>query len=153
LYKNKSCEIKKLNKFKEGTIPKTKLAKDSKEKFPLCVQSALDKKAKKMVVLKVAEISSFADYFLICHGDSSRQVQGIARNIEERLKKTGFAPLGIEGFQEGNWVLMDYGDVIIHIFQKPVREFYDLERLWVDAPRLDVDEEKPITTLLDWWGS
>jgi ribosome-associated protein len=106
-----------------------------------------------LVVLKVAEISSFADYFLICHGDSSRQVQGIASNIEEKLKKTGFVPLGIEGYQEGSWVLMDYGDVIIHIFQKPIREFYDLERLWVDAPRLDVDEEKPITTLLDWWGS
>ena len=152
MYRNKSCEIKKLNKLKEGTIPKTKLAKDSKEKFPLCVQSALDKKAKNLVVLKVAEISSFADYFLICHGDSSRQVQGIARNIEEKLKKTGFVPLGIEGYQEGSWVLMDYGDVIIHIFQKPVREFYDLERLWVDAPRLDVDEKKAFATLLDWWG-
>ena len=102
-----------------------------------------------MVALKVSEISSFTDYFLICHGDSTRQVRGIARQIEEKMKKTGFAPLGIEGYQEGNWVLMDYGDIIIHIFQKPVREFYDLERLWVDAPRIEIDEEKTIKKFME----
>jgi ribosome-associated protein len=148
-----SVKVKQVTKSKEGTLPPKKTATAPHEKFPFCVHRALDKNAKTPVILKVAELSSFADYFLICHGDSRRQVQGIARNIEEKLKKAGFTPLGLEGLQEGNWVLMDYGDVIIHIFQKSVREFYDLERLWVDAPRLDVDEEKPLAALLDQWGS
>jgi ribosome-associated protein len=119
----------------------------------LCVKIALDKKAKDLVILKVSELSSFADYFLICHGDSHRQVQGIAREIEEKMKKAGFLPLGIEGYREGNWILMDYDDIIIHIFQKPVREFYDLERLWAYAPRLEVNEKTTSKKLNEWWSS
>lgn len=67
------------------------------------------------------------------------------------MKSAGFIPLGIEGLQEGNWVLMDYGNIIIHIFQKPVREFYDLERLWTDAPRIELDGRNPLEKLLEWW--
>ena len=102
------------------------------------------------MALKVTKLSSFADYFLICHGDSNRQVRGVARHIEEKMKNAGFLPLGIEGLKEGNWILMDYGNIIIHIFQKPIREFYDLERLWTDAPRIDLDEKNPLEKLLDW---
>lgn len=109
----------------------------------------MDKKAKDLVILKVTQFSSFADYFLICHGDSSRQVRGIARHIEEKMKEAGFNPLGIEGYTEGNWVLMDYADIIVHIFQRPIREFYDLERLWIEAPRVEVDEKKSLKRILE----
>ncbi|MCX8011694.1 MAG: ribosome silencing factor [Desulfobacterota bacterium] len=139
--------------LKEKKIYRKKLTQDPKKKFSLCVISALDKKAKDLVVLRVTELSSFADYFLICHGDSHRQVQGIANAIEERMKKAGFIPLGIEGYREGNWILMDYGDIILHIFKKQVREFYDLERLWIDAPRLEINEKTTSKKLNDWWNS
>ena len=82
-------------------------------------------------------VSSLADYFIICSGKSSRQVQGIADNLERGLKNRGIKPLGSEGRQEGHWVLMDYADVIIHIFYEPVRSFYDLESLWSEASIVD----------------
>lgn len=89
----------------------------------------------------MAQFSSFTDYFVICDGQSSRQVKAIARHIKEKAGEAGFEPLGIEGYTEGQWVLLDYGEIVIHIFHKPIREFYDLERLWVDAPRIAIDEE------------
>jgi len=79
-------------------------------------------------------MTSFTDYFLLCGGKSDRQVQAIAQGIEEALKKKGIRPLGQEGMTEGKWVLMDYEDVVVHIFLEPVRAFYDLEGLWIDAP-------------------
>ncbi len=110
---------------------------DSKEKAVLLAREASRFMAGDLVVLDVSGFSSFADYFIICTGKSSRQVQGISDNLENSLKDAGIRPLGIEGKREGHWVLMDYGDVIIHIFYEPVRHFYDLESLWADAPRLD----------------
>ncbi|MFZ2447101.1 MAG: ribosome silencing factor [Syntrophobacteraceae bacterium] len=97
-------------------------------------------KALDLVLLDVSRFSSFADYFIICGGKSSRQVQGIAENVESTLRDRGIRPLGVEGKKEGHWVLMDYGDVILHIFYEPVRLFYDLESLWSDASRLDWEE-------------
>jgi ribosome-associated protein len=82
-------------------------------------------------------ISSFTDYFILCSGKSDRQVQGIARSIETEMKKEGISPIGIEGFSEGKWILLDYADVVVHVFYNPIREFYDLERLWSDAPRIE----------------
>lgn len=96
-------------------------------------------KARDIVILNVAGLSSFADYFLICSARSSRQVQGIADNLETALRRLGIRPLGVEGRTEGHWVLMDFGDVIIHVFYDPVRHFYDLESLWSDAERIDWD--------------
>lgn len=90
-----------------------------------------------LVLLDIGRHSSFADYFIICSGKSSRQVQGIADNVEAGLRDRGLKPLGVEGRQEGHWVLMDYGDIILHIFYEPVRYLYDLESLWSDASRLD----------------
>ena len=139
-------------KSKEKDIPKRKAGKDSKEKFRCCIKAALDKKAEDLVILKVAQFSSFTDYFLICHGQSIRQVKGIARHIEEKAGETGFEPLGIEGYTEGNWVLMDYNDIVIHVFHKPIREFYDLERLWIEAPRIEIDEENPLKVSLEKSG-
>jgi ribosome-associated protein len=114
---------------------------DGKDKALLCVQQALDHKAQDLVLLDVREISSFADYFLICSGRSSRQVQGIADRLEETLRDLGIRTLGVEGRREGHWVLMDYGDVIVHIFYGPIRDVYDLESLWSDARRVDLPAE------------
>jgi ribosome-associated protein len=98
----------------------------------------LDRKAIGLVILEVKDLSSFTDYFLICSGNSDRQVQAIASHLEENLGKEGILPLGIEGKREGRWILMDYGDVVVHIFFHPVREFYDLERLWSEAARVEL---------------
>jgi len=110
----------------------------SKEKALLCAQAALDHKAIDLAILEVKKLSSFADYFVISSGSSDRQVQAISSHIEEKLGKQGLHPLGIEGKREGRWFLLDYGDVIIHIFYHPIREFYDLERLWSDAPKVEM---------------
>jgi len=105
-----------------------------------CVRAALDHKAYDLVVLETGRISSIGDYFVICSGRSDTQVQAIADAIDGALRGQGERPLSIEGMQRGQWVLMDYGDVVVHIFYVPVREFYDLERLWVRAPRVELPE-------------
>jgi ribosome-associated protein len=110
----------------------------SKEKAFLCARALLDRKAIDLVILEVKDFSSFTDYFLICSGNSDRQVQAIASYLEEKLGKEGLHPLGIEGKRDGRWVLLDYGDAVIHVFYHPVREFYDLERLWSEAPRIEL---------------
>lgn len=110
----------------------------SKEKALLCAQAALDHKAIDLVVLEVRNLSSFTDYFVITSGNSDRQVQAIASHIEEKLDQQGIHPLGVEGKQIGTWILLDYGDVVVHVFYNPMREFYDLERLWSDAPRMEI---------------
>jgi ribosome-associated protein len=110
----------------------------SKEKAFLCARALLERKAIDPVILEVANLSSFTDYFLICSGNSDRQVQAIASHIEEKMSKQGIRPLGLEGKREGRWILLDYGDVIVHVFYQPAREFYDLERLWSEAPRVEL---------------
>lgn len=117
-------------------------ATSSREKSLHCVRVALEKKAFDLVLLDVQNVSSLAAYFLLCSGRSDRQVQAIARSIEEDLKKMGIRPLGIEGFERGKWILMDYDDVVVHVFLDPIRKFYDLEGLWLDAPRVDRVEQK-----------
>jgi ribosome-associated protein len=111
--------------------------KDSKEKSLFCAKAALEKKAFNVTILELKKASSLTDYFLICSGRSDRQVQAIAESIEEKMSEKGTRPLGEEGMREGRWVLMDYDDVVIHIFYDPVRRHYDLEGLWIEAPRID----------------
>ena len=118
----------------------------SKERAVLCAREALRFQGLDLVLLDVSRFSSFADYFIICSGKSSRQVQGIADNLETELKARGLRPIGTEGNREGHWVLMDYGDVIIHIFYEPVRYFYDLESLWSDAPKVEWEREPNLIT-------
>ncbi len=118
------------------------MVKRENQKFNLCVEAALKKKALDLTILDIEETSSFANYFIICSGSSNRQVQAIASSIEHDLKKKRIYPLGIEGFAEGNWILLDYDDIIIHVFYEKIREFYELERLWADAPRVELDVEK-----------
>jgi ribosome-associated protein len=122
---------------------------DGKERLLLCINASLKRKAKNLTILNVKEVSAFADYFIICSGTSDRQVQSIAASIRENLTECGIIPLGIEGESLGKWVLMDYEDVIIHVFYDPIREFYDIERLWPDAPRMDVRDEVLEMTVLD----
>ncbi|MFN8542598.1 MAG: ribosome silencing factor [Candidatus Binatia bacterium] len=105
-----------------------------------CTRAALDRKAYDLVVLETGRISSVADYFVICSGRSDTQVQAIADGIEDHLRKEGVRPLAVEGRQRGQWVLLDFGDVVVHVFYVPVREFYDLERLWARAPRVELPE-------------
>jgi ribosome-associated protein len=100
---------------------------------------ALDsKKASDIVVLDIAEIATFTRYFLICSGESSRQIQAIADEVEMKLKEKGVRANHIEGYTHAEWVLMDYMDIVVHIFSRRAREYYDLERLWRDGKRLDV---------------
>lgn len=113
---------------------------DSRETALLCVRFALEKKAYDLVVLEVGELTSLADYFVICTGRSDTQVQAIAQSVDENLGRMGRHPLSREGQAIGHWVLLDYGDVIVHVFYEPVREYYDLERLWGHAPRLPLPE-------------
>jgi ribosome-associated protein len=113
----------------------------SRQRALLCINASLEKKAKDLIILKVQELSAFADYFIIVSGTSDRQVRAIATAIQENLKKAQILPLGIEGEAAGQWILMDYNDVIIHIFLDTVRTFYDLERLWSEAPRMTVPDE------------
>jgi len=102
----------------------------------LYIKAVLGRKAMNVVALDVAELTSYADVFIICSGRSNRQVSAIAEYIQTDLKKHLIKPLSVEGTKDGHWVLLDYGHVIIHVFYEPVREFYDLEGLWVDARRI-----------------
>lgn len=108
----------------------------------IIARAALDKKAEDLVILDVRGISSFADYFVVMSGRSTRHVQGLAQAIDQELRHKKVSSETTEGYNEGRWVLLDYNDVIIHIFYSETRSFYDLEKLWHDAPRVEVAEEQ-----------
>lgn len=110
------------------------------ERALACTRSALDKKAYDLVVLDTAKLSSIGDYFVICSGRSDTQVQAIADGVCKHLESLGVKPLAVEGREHGQWVLVDFGDVIVHVFYVPVRSFYDLERLWAKAPHVELPE-------------
>ena len=99
-----------------------------------------ERKAINPILFKVDELTSITDYFLIVSGSSSRQVQAICRHLRRGLRDRGVKPLGVEGEREGQWILMDYGDLVIHCFYEPIRDYYDLEGLWIDAPRVGIEE-------------
>jgi ribosome-associated protein len=104
------------------------------------MEAALDKKALEPVLLDVSEQSTYTDYILVLSGRSDRHVQAVADAVAEVLKKQrGLTPLGVEGNRDGQWALLDFGDLVVHVFYHPVRDFYDLEGLWIDAPRVPVD--------------
>ena len=113
---------------------------DKENQLSEAIEAALDKKAQDAVVIELGEICSFTDYFLICTGTSTRHNQSIADSIEETLKRQGVRPLHIEGHSEGEWILLDYVDFVVHIFSARSREFYDLERLWRAGKRRDAQE-------------
>jgi ribosome-associated protein len=113
---------------------------NSFERALLCARYALDKKSYDLELLDVSKLTTVADYFLICTGRSDTQVRAIAQHLEESLATDGVRPQAIEGYPRGQWVLMDYGDVVNHIFYHPIRGFYDLEGLWRRAARVRLPE-------------
>ena len=113
----------------------------SSELAALISDEVLKNKGERVIILDVRGLSSVTDYIIIAHGYSVRHVQGMAENIQRDLKKMGIIPYGVEGEREGNWILLDYGDVILHLFLEPLREFYDLEGLWSEAPRRIVEDK------------
>ena len=122
-----------------------KLKKEHQEKSGLelarlCASSALDAKAEDLVILDVRGLASFTDYFVIMSGRSSRHVQGLAETLEAAMRSKRISTAKAEGIKDGMWVLLDFGDVVVHIFYHEQRSFYDLEGLWHDAPRVKIDE-------------
>jgi ribosome-associated protein len=115
------------------------IAVDTLTRVRDAVAAAEDRKAVELRVLHLEKVSDFTDYFLICSGTSERQVQAIADAVQERMREERVRPLHVEGYNRGQWVLLDYGDFVVHIFQEEPRRFYSLERLWGDAP--DVTNE------------
>lgn len=100
------------------------------------VEAALEKKAERPVILDLRELGSITDYFIVCHGRNTRQVKAIADRIEEVLKALGVTPNHIEGYDAAEWILMDFYDFVVHVFTDETRNYYSLEKLWSDAPRL-----------------
>jgi ribosome-associated protein len=114
----------------------------SKDRAILCAAYALEKKAYNVRLLEVKGLSSLTDYLLIASGRSDRQVQAVAEAVRLGLKTNHeTAPLAIEGMKEGRWILLDYGDVMVHVFQEPTRDFYDLDGLWSEAAEISIPAE------------
>lgn len=111
---------------------------DSKQKALIISNSALEKKAENVVILDMQKVSTFCDYFVITSASSFKKTRAIADHIEESLSKKRLRPHHIEGREDGRWILLDYGSVVVHIFYDETRGFYDLERLWGDAQRMDL---------------
>lgn len=125
----------------EIATPATKYD-DLDEGLKLAIRAAADKKALNIVGLDLRDIASFTEHFIIATGTNQRQVQAIADEIGERLKKeNGLRAVRVEGYRTGEWVLLDYGDFVFHIFNETAREFYDLERLWRDARKIEIPSD------------
>jgi len=117
----------------------------SKKKSQLIVEAALDKKADSVVILDMKKVFPICDYFVIASANSTRQAKAIAENIQEKLSKNKAKCMHVEGFREGRWVLLDYSDVVVHVFLAEIRDLYNLERLWGDAPK-KVFDPGPLAT-------
>lgn len=108
------------------------------EKAFAALTAAADKKGENLKLLDLRELTSLADYFIIVSALTDRQVLAIARNIEDQMREKGYRPLHVEGLTNGRWVVLDYGDLVVHVFQDAIRDFYDLDGLWAHAPRIPV---------------
>ena len=114
--------------------------KQSKEMARLAYQAMEDKKARNIRIIDISKISVLADYFLIASGSNKNQVQAMVDNVQEELHKAGFVPKQVEGYNSANWILLDYGDIIIHVFDEENRLFYDLERIWRDGSVITAED-------------
>lgn len=112
---------------------------DTAQRVREAVSAADDRQAVGLKVLHLQKVSDFTDYFLICSGTSERQVQAIADAVQERLRNNRVRPLHVEGYNRAQWVLLDYGDLVVHVFQEEQRRYYALERLWGDAPNVTAE--------------
>jgi ribosome-associated protein len=113
----------------------------SKDLAITAAEAALKKKAIDVTILEVSDLTVIADYFVICSGESTTQVKAVASFIEEELARKRVKPLGMEGAAYSHWVLLDYGDVIVHVFERETRAYYNLEKLWMDAKVIEIDED------------
>jgi ribosome-associated protein len=115
-----------------------------KQQVALALAAAEEKQAERISVLELDKAAGgFTDFFIICSGSNPRQIQAISDEVEQRLGKSGLRPAHVEGYKQAEWVLLDYVDFVVHVFADKAREFYDLERLWKSAKRLDPSELKP----------
>lgn len=112
----------------------------AKEMAKIAFHALTEKKGEDVRVIQITEIASFADYFIIADGTNPTQVSALVDNVEEKLEEAGYTPKRIEGIKNNNWVLMDYGDIIVHVFSKEDRLFYDLERIWKDGKELKEED-------------
>lgn len=112
----------------------------SKEMVRLAIKALEDKKAEDMKVIDISEVSVLADYFIIASGTNRSQIQALTDNVEEQLGRNGCQVKQIEGYDAANWILMDFGDIIVHVFDRENRLFYDLERIWRDGKQVDLSE-------------
>jgi ribosome-associated protein len=108
------------------------------------VEACGDAKGQDITVLDVSSIFDLASYFVVVSGRSDRQVQGIVNRVDERLSQSGVHPISREGYEEGHWALVDYGDVVMHVFYEPVREHYDIEGLWSRARKIDLQKSEKL---------
>jgi ribosome-associated protein len=131
------AKTEKTEKKKRPTTPKKRLTGD----IAKAVRAALDKKAMEVVVLDLRHTPAFTDFFLLCSGQNTRQVHAIADAIEETLRAAKVRPNHVEGYNRGEWVLMDFFTFIVHVFTPQTRDFYSLERLWGDGERIEVSDE------------
>ena len=113
-----------------------------KKQVSAAIQACLEKKAEELTILEMEKGSALTDYFVLCSGTNPRQVQAIVDEVELQLKKAGIRPNNIEGYNNAEWVLMDYVDFVVHVFSEKARKFYDLERLWKSAKRLEPSDLK-----------
>jgi ribosome-associated protein len=114
---------------------------DNQELLKIAVKAADDKRAEDILALNMKGISLIADYFIICHGNSDKQVQAIAREMKDKAQENGIVVNKMEGFDEARWILIDLGDVVAHVFHRDERSYYNLERLWGDAPLEDIHSQ------------
>ncbi len=113
---------------------------DAKKMAAIAVDALEDKKGENTTIIDIGELTALADYFIIANGHNRNQVQAMADNVEEMLGKAGYEPKSIEGYKSAGWILLDYRDVVIHIFSEEDRDFYDLERIWRDGRKISREE-------------
>ena len=140
LHPEKSLKTPHAKKREEEAAASDKCVEALDERICTALQAASDKKAVEPVVLDLRSIASFTDYFIITSGTNQRQVQAIADEVVEQLKKQGTRAERVEGYNTAEWVLVDYGDFVVHVFEEKARRFYDLERLWREAARVELPE-------------
>lgn len=109
----------------------------------LVIDAVLEKKAAEVTVLELRKLTSLTNYFVLCNGESEPQIKTILRSIQDRLKADGVSAHHVEGAADSGWVLLDYDDFVVHIFSPQKRTYYELDRLWADAPRMEVTDKKP----------
>jgi ribosome-associated protein len=128
----------------DGHEPLCMKKNDVKRQVAAAIQACLEKKAEELTVLEMEKGSgAFTDYFVLCSGTNPRQVQAIADEVELRLKEVGMRPAQVEGYKQAEWILVDYVDFVVHVFAEKARKYYDLERLWKTARKLEPAELKP----------